>query len=68
MRAAFPYSSIAAQTYSEIFSGDNPKVIEALWRKLSIAYAIDSQETEDLAADLFYALAKRDYIISVGDI
>jgi len=52
----------------EIYAEDNPKIIEAMWRKLSIAYAIESVETEDLAADLFYALAKRDYIISVGDI
>ena len=64
MRAAFPYASIAAKTYSAIYSGDSCKIIEALWRKLSIAYAIESDETEELAADLFYALAKRDYILS----
>ena len=35
---------------------------------MSIAYAIGSEQTEKLAAELFYALAKRDYILSIGDI
>lgn len=39
-----------------------------MWQELSIAYSIKSPKTEELAADLFYALAKRDYILSIGDI
>ena len=39
-----------------------------MWRELTIAYAIEWSKTEEIAADLFYALAKRDYIISIGDV
>ena len=51
-----------------MYAPDNPLIIKAMWQELSIAYAIESDETEDLAANLFYALAKRDYILSFGDI
>lgn len=68
MYDAFPYAQVASQTYKEIYAQDNARIIEAMWRELSIAYAIEWMKTEDLAADLFYALAKRDYIISIGDI
>ena len=37
-----------------------------MWQELSISYAINSPKTEELAADLFYAIAKRDYILSFG--
>lgn len=51
-----------------MYAPDNARIIEAMWRELSIAYSIEWMKTEDLAADLFYALAKRDHIVSIGDI
>ena len=68
LKEAFEYAQVASQTFQHVYAPDNPQVIDAMWQELSIAYAINWQHTEDLAAKLFYALAKRDYIISIGDI
>lgn len=37
-----------------------------MWQELSIAYALYEKGTLKLAAQLFYTLAKRDYIIQIG--
>lgn len=63
MGEAFDYAQVASKTYQHVFAEDNPLIIKAMWKELSIAYAIGYDETENLAADLFYALAKRDYIM-----
>ena len=68
MEEAFHYAQIASQTYQHVYAQDNPLIIKAMWQELSFGYSIKSPKTEELAADLFYALAKRDYILSIGDI
>ena len=66
MNEAFEYASVASKTYQHVYAQDNPLIIKAMWQELSIAYATKYSLTEELAADLFYALAKRDYILSIG--
>ena len=43
-------------------------IISAMWQELTIAYALNHPKTEELAADLFYVLARRDFILSIGDV
>ena len=68
LEEALAKATVASQTFQNVYAEDNPLVIKAMWQELSIAYAVKSDQTEQLAAELFYALAKRDHILSIGDI
>jgi hypothetical protein len=40
VKEAFIYAKVAASTYTNVFSVENPTTIEALWQQLSISYAL----------------------------
>ena len=67
LKKAYEYAKIASTTYQTVFAEDNPLIIKAMWQELSIAYALYENDTLDLAAQLFYTLAKRDHLLLISD-
>ena len=67
LKKAYEYAKIASTTYQTVFAEDNPLIIKAMWQELSIAYALYEKDALRLAAQLFYALAKRDHLLLISD-
>ena len=67
LKKAYEYAKVASTTYQNVYAEDNPLIIKAMWQELSIAYALYEKNTENLAAQLFYTLAKRDHLLIMSD-
>ena len=60
VKEAFIYAKVAASTYTNVFSVENPTTIQALWQQLSISYALKEPDTVKQTSHLLNALSKRD--------
>jgi tetratricopeptide (TPR) repeat protein len=60
LREAYAYAKVAASTFSNVYSVENPTTIKALWQQLSISYALEEPDTVKQCAHLLNALTKRD--------